>query len=147
MELDMYEDYEIKEPRLGKDGRLRVFLRNRVTGESKGMSYPRLVMEMHLGHSILPENDVHHIDGNPLNNEISNLEIVNHRIHCAEHSRKYHEAMEVTCYWCGNDFELTPKQQSAKHRERNRRPGSRDKYFCSRSCSGKYGTEIQRQMK
>lgn len=35
----------------------------------------RLVMEQHLGRFLLPEEVVHHIDGNPSNNDINNLQL------------------------------------------------------------------------
>jgi hypothetical protein len=45
----------------------------------------RYVMEQHLGRRLLPEEVVHHKDGDPLNNEISNLEILNWGEHAQEH--------------------------------------------------------------
>ena len=35
----------------------------------------RVVMEQHIGRYLLPTEVVHHIDGNPRNNTISNLEL------------------------------------------------------------------------
>lgn len=35
----------------------------------------RLVMERHIGRYLLPEEVVHHIDENPSNNDISNLQL------------------------------------------------------------------------
>ena len=47
----------------------------------------RLVMEQHLGRYLLPTEVVHHIDGNPRNNDISNLELYSSQ---AEHMAKGH---------------------------------------------------------
>ena len=45
----------------------------------------RWVMQNHLGRTLLPEEDVHHRDGNKTNNDISNLEIMLHSEHTLEH--------------------------------------------------------------
>ena len=41
----------------------------------------RLVMERHLGRYLKPDEIVHHKDSNTLNNDISNLEVLNKRDH------------------------------------------------------------------
>ena len=41
----------------------------------------RLVMEEHLGRTLLSTEHIHHIDGNPKNNKVSNLQIVTHSEH------------------------------------------------------------------
>lgn len=52
-----------------------------VSGKKGGMLYHRYLMEKHLGRSLKRHEVVHHKDGNKLNNDISNLEIVSHIIH------------------------------------------------------------------
>ena len=47
----------------------------------------RLAMEEHLGRYLLPEEDVHHLDDDKTNNDISNLELFAGR---SEHLKKYH---------------------------------------------------------
>jgi hypothetical protein len=47
-------------------------------GKPSGTQYVlehRRVMELHLGRHLLPTEVVHHIDGNPRNNAIENLEL------------------------------------------------------------------------
>lgn len=66
-----------------KDGRLRVYVRE--TG--KTISYPRYLIEQELGRKLLPGEDVHHIDEDPLNNELSNLKVMSHSEHAAIHAR------------------------------------------------------------
>lgn len=46
----------------------------------------RLVMERHLGRYLLPEEVVHHLDENPQNNAIENLELLPNQ---AEHARRH----------------------------------------------------------
>ena len=45
----------------------------------------RLVMEKHLGRYLLPNERVHHINGDPLDNRLQNLIIMTHRAHMREH--------------------------------------------------------------
>lgn len=48
-----------------------------------------LVLEKSLGRSILPTEDCHHIDGNPVNNAIGNLMVFKtHGMHSAFHARQ-----------------------------------------------------------
>ncbi len=41
----------------------------------------RIVMEKHLGRPLLSEEHIHHIDGNPKNNDINNLQIMSNSEH------------------------------------------------------------------
>lgn len=54
-------------------------------GKHKMMLEHRLVMEKHLGRKLKTFEHIHHIDGNKLNNKISNLEITNVIDHAKEH--------------------------------------------------------------
>lgn len=129
-------------PYIGKDGRYRVFIVDK-EGNKKTISYPRMIMETFLKRSLMLNEDVHHIDGDVSNNDISNLEVKLHTEHCREHSTKYIDQLIVKCVWCGNEFILTPMQQRRRFSNRNIKKGP----FCSRRCSGKYGADIQRAAK
>ena len=66
-------------------------LYKRVPGHPNGSKYGsyvpvhRLVMEKHLGRYLTKDEVVHHLDGNPANNDISNLELFsNNAEHLAE---------------------------------------------------------------
>ena len=126
-----------------KDGRNRVY-----DPETKKVrSYPRYLMEQHLGRLLLPEEDVHHIDENPLNNDISNLEVVMHGEHQKRHSQKYFDK-KMTCSVCGKEFVWTSRQQR-NHAGNVKRQSRKDTglVFCSRRCSGIYGQKIQANQK
>ena len=53
------------------------------------MSYPKYLIEQAIGRKLLPNEQVHHKDGNPLNNELENLEIKLLGNHQSEHNQKY----------------------------------------------------------
>lgn len=126
-----------------KDGRTRVY----DPKTKKVRSYPRYLMEQHLGRSLLDDEDVHHIDKNPLNNDISNLEVVMHGEHQRRHSKKYFDKVMI-CSCCGEKFVWTGRQQQI-HAQNIKRPGRRDTglIFCSRKCAGIYGRKIQSKQK
>ena len=124
---------------LCKDGRTRMY----DPDTKKVTSYPRYLMEQKLGRSLRHNEDVHHLDNNPLNNDLSNLEVRLRGEHQREHSTKYHDKT-MTCSYCGKEFIWTAHQQ--KLRAANaKRPGRHESglVFCSRKCSGSYGRELQ----
>ena len=57
----------------------------------------RLVMADHIGRDLRPEEVVHHIDHDPLNNEVGNLKLyANHREHwVTEHAADVHAARDA----------------------------------------------------
>lgn len=63
-----------------KDHRVRAYYKDS-NGKLHTKSYPRILMEKKLGRPLKPYEDVHHIDGNPENNSLENLEIKIHGKH------------------------------------------------------------------
>jgi hypothetical protein len=122
----------------GKDGRLRIYVKE----TKKTVSYPKYLMEETLGRDLLPNEVVHHIDENPLNNDISNLKLMTLDEHSRHHKTKYHDVTAV-CGWCGKEFIWTGLQQQRFYCERRTGRHYSENPFCSRSCSGKYGRHIQ----
>lgn len=121
-----------------KDGRLRVYVRE--TG--KTISYPKYLMEKELERELLPDEHVHHMDLNPLNNDITNLRVMTNSEHAAQHMRKYHDVTAI-CGWCGKEFMWTALQQQRFYSERRTGRHHSEMPFCSRECSGRYGRQKQ----
>lgn len=65
-------------------------------------------MEEKLGRPLRPNEDVHHIDENVDNNDLSNLEVIEHGEHQRMYSTKYIDTIE-TCMICGKSFIKTKK--------------------------------------
>lgn len=88
------------------------------TGDAYVYRY-RLVVEKHIGRKLLPEEVVHHLNNNPLDDRIENLHLCKNN---TEHKSMFHNGNgmgEYTCLIC-----------SKKHRGETRK-----KYhFCSREC-------------
>ena len=62
----------------------------RGVGGRRKVRLHRLVMEYYIGRKLLPTEDVHHKDGDKTNNDISNLELIEHGKHTLiTNSREY----------------------------------------------------------
>ena len=76
------------------------YKRVKIDGQHKYVH--RLVMEEHLGRKLNRNEYVHHIDGNPHNNDIDNLEIISptehmrhHRLNASEEVKKKYSTMQM----------------------------------------------------
>ena len=125
-----------------KDGRTRVYLKD----TKKVISYPRYLLQKSIGRELQWNEQVHHKDENPLNNDLDNLEIKLLGTHQREHNpAKYHDELAV-CAWCNESFLWTAKQQRMFHSNNKRRnkKHSANSPFCSTKCAGEYGRYIQK---
>lgn len=77
-----------------------------VNGES--IFEHRLVMEQHLGRKLLPEEIVHHRDGDKLNNALENLELTTHFAHPGMHYPRFRSETHKQCSICG---EIKPRTE------------------------------------
>ena len=90
---------------------------------------------------------VHHIDGDPFNNDFSNLEIVNIGEHQRMHNQPKYYDKNANCAWCGKEFIWTAEQQRRHYGNRGGRYEAdieMNRPFCSKSCIGSYGAHVQK---
>ena len=74
--MKVYENCRLYGPyKSKKDNRLRIQVIFS-DGRRTYMSYPKYLMEVHLGRYLEKDETVHHIDGNSLNNIESNLQLL-----------------------------------------------------------------------
>lgn len=75
--------------RLTKDGYLRMYAAKHPFAEGrKEMFVHDMVMEMHLGRRLLPNEVAHHLDEVKTNNSIVNLEVKSHARHSSDHMKE-----------------------------------------------------------
>lgn len=85
------------------------YIEGRVTvnGVTRRMKYHRWVMEQELGYRLPPHVDVHHLDGNKLNNHPSNFQIIEH----GKHTTVTHNGKRHTL---GKKLKLTPTERKRR---------------------------------
>ena len=101
----------------------------------KGL-YPshRIIMENYLKRYLDENEVVHHVNGNKIDNTLSNLKVLENDQHTAMHRKdKREENIQCICSLCGTHFELKP----VVYRLRTNRNKSKN-IFCSRSCGTKF---------
>ena len=110
-------------------GYIYVIVKGHAMSDSRGRILEhRYVMSEHLGRPLNKDEIVHHIDEDPSNNNIENLELMSTEEHSSFH-HKINEDLEFICPVCENVF------------YRTRHNANGDRTFCSRSCTATfYGT-------
>lgn len=121
-----------------KDGRSRVVVIF-PDGKKKTVSYPKFLIEVKIGRFLEPDETVDHIDGNPRNNDYSNLRILRRSEHAKVEAKRL-KRMKFKCPMCGKIFWLSGSR--LHHAISNRKRGQAGP-FCSKSCAGKYGSFVQ----
>lgn len=103
----VYEDYKCYGPYTRSDGRQHVVL---VHHDNEGSidnrltcSYPKYIVERHIGRKLKSSETIDHIDGNFSNNNLSNLRIIERSLHCRSHTDQ-RKVIEKQCNICGKVF-------------------------------------------
>lgn len=97
------------------------------------MPYARWLMTQHLGRKLDRSEQVDHIDEDPMNDSIDNLQILSQKENLEKHAklRRFTEMAFFTCPICG-----TWSSKKARHVRHNRNLGNAGPY-CGKSCAGK----------
>ena len=134
----MYEDCKLYGPYTSKkDGRLRCIIVH-PDGHKQTISYPKYIIEKYLNRYLEENETIDHIDGNFLNNDLSNLRVIDRKQHAIEDAIR-NKNIIVSCKMCGKTFEI---QGNLIH-GRNRTDKHQSGYFCSKQCTERYGRYIQ----
>lgn len=105
-----------------------------INGKKTTKLYARFLYEQHHDVEIPKHLTIDHIDGDPLNDAIENLQVMGR----LENSKKYHaehppEMVEVICPTCNNSVQKLARQ--VRHNQgRQNKAGP----FCSRQCAGRF---------
>jgi hypothetical protein len=124
-------------PYTRKDGRKHVVLWNGETTQT--VSYPRYIMEAHLGRKLEEWETVDHINRDFTDDRIENLRLVGRSQHSKDDAT-YAKLIKNECVWCGTKLLRRP----SKMREAAKRAQAGP--FCSKKCIGEYGRMVQNSM-
>lgn len=120
-------------PYTRKDGRKHLCIVHD-DGRKQTKSYPRYLLEQHLGRELLPEETVDHINNDFTDDRLENLQLLS----LAENARKeyirsgrFRKMYTFNCPLCGKEA-----SKFLNHVLSNWKKGKAGPY-CSRSCSGK----------
>lgn len=91
----------------------------------------RLVMSNALSRPLKSDECVHHIDGNPRNNDLSNLELTTNSQHTIYHKTTGRTMIKLVCAYCNNEFERDTRQVTNKFNK------GQKNFYCNNSCSAK----------
>lgn len=117
-------------PYIRKDGRKHV-IHYYSDGKKVTQSYPRYLMEQHLGRKLLDEETVDHDDEDFTNDDLSNLKLLSREANALK-SIVPAELVDLICKYCGASFK---RRKVVEHYNRVTR--ETDGPFCSKHCVGK----------
>lgn len=125
-----YRGYLVYGPRLENTGRWSVSLFHPITKKQFTKTLARYVMEVGLGRKLLKSQHVDHIDGDHMNENIRNLQVLEAKVNISKGSPKQGLSLiQFTCPVCEN--------VSVK---RNNHPNDIKRVrFCSKACLYEFG--------
>lgn len=102
-------------------------------GRKTSMPFARWMMTQHLGRKLSKSEHVDHIDEDPLNDDIGNLQLLTPRENARKHARlkKPTEWAYFQCPICGKPSKK--KARFVRHNRNMKKSGP----FCGRGCAGK----------
>ncbi len=112
------------------DGRKHVIHYDEVTGKRRTQSYPRYLMEQHLGRELTPEEQVDHINNDFTDDRIENLQLLTQKQNL-DKSRKPAQMIECICPFCKVSFSI-PYRTYKQNQIKQGKAGP----YCSRQCAG-----------
>lgn len=118
-----------------KDGRKHVVW-VKSDGSKTTISWPKWLMEEHLGRMLDVDETVDHINRDFTDDRLENLRVVPRSIHVSDDARRV-RIVKFICAWCKNEGQQTPAYLD--HNAKNGKAGP----FCGKSCAGKYGAYVQ----
>jgi hypothetical protein len=105
----------------------------RIKGKWRITFYSRYLMELHLGRILQSSEQVDHIDGNPMNDVITNLRIVTRSEHRKLHIKRL-KSHNFICPYCKKPFSLSGHALTEIMDKINRNP-NRSGPYCSNHCA------------
>lgn len=118
------------------DNRKSVYERNIKTGKFKMKLFSRYLAEQHLERFLVTDEHVDHIDSNPFNDTIENLQILSAKVNCGADALRINPILTLKCVWCKASFTRTCKRNSDHIKRGLAGP------FCSPKCSGTYSGKL-----
>lgn len=120
-------------PYTRKDGRKHVVLYDGTKRQT--VSYPKWLMEQHIGRELTPDETVDHKDRNFTNNSLDNLQILTRAEHTSLDVRRV-KVVEVVCIGCSK--KLVRRGGDVHGNAKAGKAGP----FC-RPCAGTYGANVR----
>lgn len=115
-------------------GYITVYCPDHPNAWSTGYIYAhRIIMEEHIGRLLQRDEIVHHHNEHRSDNRIKNLELMTNAEHTRQHMSTGKTMVDLICPTCNIQFS---RVRSTTHLTKG---GTRT--FCSRSCSGKFGSQ------
>ena len=99
--MNVYEGIKFYGPYLRKDGRKHLVYK--LDGKHKSLSYPKYLMECHLGRYLEEWETVDHIDEDFTNDDINNLRVISRLDNILRSAIRNHD-VEMVCPECDDKF-------------------------------------------
>jgi hypothetical protein len=101
-------------------------------GKRRTISHARYIMQQHLGRELTRQETVDHINGDPLDDSLENLQILSLADNVRK-SAKQIEYLDFMCPCCGKEFKTQARY--VRHNQVKRRSSGP---YCSRKCAGTF---------